>query len=106
MHGGVGHRAHKTAGADVPPLEPLSWHWRRAEFCSQQITYEHRAAVRHDARAEFARINFRELRTEKKDARRIVNPHEHDQHRAGRAEARCHAAGAEVEADQKLPEGE
>ena len=78
----------------------------RPSFASQQIVHEHCPTVRHNAGAELTSVNFRELRPEKQDARRVVNPHEHDHHRAGRAETRSDAAGAKIEADEELADGE
>ena len=92
----------------IDNLLDLTRHSLGAEpsFARSKSLTRYRTTVRHDAGAEFASVNFRELRAEKQDARRVVNPHEHDHHRAGRAEARSDAAGAEIEADEELADRE
>src|SRR5438132_216687 len=68
----------------------------------------HRDGIRcrHHRRRVLVRVSLGELRAEKKDLSGVVDPHEHDDKRARRAERRSYAAPPEIQANENLAECE
>src|SRR4029450_8440765 len=59
-----------------------------------------RVFFRADARAISTRVNLRELRAQKADQRRVIDPEQQDYERASRSKRTGHRSSSEINIDQ------
>src|SRR6266446_8100840 len=87
--------------------------WRALRFmlgqallATHRVTDETGIATRVNPGAEATGVDFGKLGAEEKNCRRIINPHENQDQRAGGAKARGDAARPEIQTDEELPDRE